>query len=73
MATNKPAKKIRIGYITATIWSNKSGDNTFYSATITRSFKGDDGNWAESDSFNFGDLPVVAKVADMATNWILAQ
>lgn len=69
MAKNAPAHTIRLGYIKCSIWKN--GD--FYNCTITRSFKNDKGDWQDGDSFNSGDLPVVAKVADEACNWILAQ
>jgi hypothetical protein len=66
---NKPAHIIRIGYIKCTIWRNEE----FYNSTITRSWKNDRGDWADGDSFGHADLPVVAKVADMAADWISAQ
>lgn len=65
---NQPAHTIRLGYIKATIWRN----DDFFNVTITRSYK-DNNEWKDGDSFGSGDLPVVAKVADEATNWILAQ
>jgi len=70
---NKPANTIRIGNVKAVIWANKTGDNTFYNVNLVRSFKNDKGDWSDGDSFNHSDLPVVAKVADMATEWIALQ
>ncbi len=67
--TNSPAHTIRIGYIKGTIWKN--GDH--YNTTVTRSFKNDKGEWQDGDSFGHADLPVLAKIADQATEWISAQ
>lgn len=65
---NGPAHTIRIGNVKCTIWKN----DTHYNTTFTRSYK-DNGDWKDGDSFGTGDLPAVAKVADMATDWISAQ
>lgn len=70
---NGPAHTIRIGFVKCTIWYNKQGDAGFYSVNISRSYKDNDDKWQDGDSFNHADLPVVAKLADMATEWIAAQ
>jgi hypothetical protein len=69
MAKNGPAHTVRIGNVKCTIWKN----DTYYNCTISRSFKNDKGDWQDGDSFGHSDLPVVAKVVDMATNWISSQ
>ena len=67
--SNTPAHTIRLGYIKVTIWKN----GEFFNTNITRSYKDDKGDWQDGDSFGPGDLPVVSKVADMATDWISAH
>ena len=61
MSENQPAARFRIGSVTATIWKNENeGGNTFYSTTVSRSYKdGDD--WKQADNFNHGDLLNAAK------------
>jgi hypothetical protein len=69
---NRPAHSVRIGTIKAAIWENHSGDNTWYSVTLSRGYKDGD-QWKNSDSFNRDDLLVVAKVADQAHTWVCEQ
>ena len=72
MAQQKPAHEIRLGRITAAIWLNEGSNGAFYNVTISRIYK--DGNdWKRSDSFGRDDLPLVAKVADLAHTWIYQQ
>ncbi|PTY03663.1 hypothetical protein DB347_20740 [Opitutaceae bacterium EW11] len=69
-AANKPAHSIRIGRIQAAIWGNETSEGkTFYSVTITRTYR-DGEKLANSDSFGRDDLLVVAKVADLAHSWV---
>ena len=70
MAQKKPAHKIRLGNIQAAIWANDNGsDQLWFNVTLTRSFN--DGNgWKDSSSFRRDDLPIAAKVLDMAYTWI---
>jgi hypothetical protein len=70
MEKNRPTHEIRFGAVKAAIWANQTDSGTFYNVTITRLYKdGDD--WKFSDSFRRDDLPLVAKVADKAFEWIL--
>lgn len=66
---NSPAATFRIGYVKATVWKN----DDHYNTTFTRTYKDGEGKWQDGDSFSHGDLPVLGKVADMATNWISEQ
>lgn len=66
---NKPVHEIRLGRIKAAIWSNDTDEGVRFNVTMTRIYKqGKD--WKSSDSFGRDDLPLVAKVADMAHTWI---
>jgi hypothetical protein len=62
-----PAAKVTLYPISAAIWRNENAKGeVFYNATFERSYKDDAGNWQSSDSFNAGDLLLLAKVADRA-------
>ena len=66
----KPAHEVRLGRIRAAIWANQTEDSdTWFNVTISRLYK-DDGEWRDADSFRRDDLPIVAKVVDMAYDWI---
>lgn len=72
MSTNektKPVHEIRLGAIKAAIWANDTQVGIRHNVTLTRLYK-DGEEWRSSDSFGRDDLPVVAKVADMAHTWI---
>ena len=63
----KPAAKVTLYPISAAIWRNENAKGeAFYNVTFERSYKDDAGNWQSSDSFNAGDLLLLAKVADRA-------
>jgi hypothetical protein len=63
---SKPAHKIRIGVLQATIWRNSGDNGTWYSVLPSRSYKQGDETWKETDSLNFDDLLPMAKLLDLA-------
>ena len=66
----KPAHEIRMGRIKAVIWGNETEGGGFrHNLQLRRIYK-DGEEWKQSDSFGRDDLPLVAKVADMAHTWI---
>ena len=68
---NRPVHEIRLGRVRAAIWENESPNGTRHNVTLSRLYKdGDD--WKDSTSFGRDDLPLVAKVADLAHSWIFA-
>ena len=65
----KPLHEVRLGRVTAAIWKNSNDSGDWYSVRVSRLYKeGDD--WKRSDSFGRDDLPLVAKVTDLAHSWI---
>lgn len=72
MAKQKPAHEIRLGRIKATIWANETDNGTRHNVSISRLFKDGD-EWKQTTSFGRDDLPLVAKVVDMAHLWIYEQ
>jgi hypothetical protein len=69
MSENRPIHEIRLGRIKAAIWQNETEHGVRYSVSITRLYRKEE-RWETSTSFGRDDLPLVAKVADMAHTWI---
>jgi hypothetical protein len=65
----RPVHEVRMGRIRAAIWENETENGTRHNVTLSRLYKdGDD--WKDSSSFGRDDLPLVAKVSDLAHTWI---
>lgn len=72
MASKQPVHSIRFGYIKASIWQNQTKAGERHNVTLTRLFR--DGDvWRESNHFGRDDLPLLAKVIDLAHTWIYQQ
>ena len=70
-ATNRPVHEIRFGRIRAAIWANSTETGIRHNVTISRIYKDDkSGEWRDSNSFGRDDMPLVAKVCDLAHTWI---
>ncbi len=72
MSKNKPVHEIRLGRIRAAVWENSTDNGPRHNVTVTRLYKDGD-RWKDSVSFGRDDLPLLAKVADMAHSWIFQQ
>ena len=72
MAKQKPAHEIRLGRVKATIWANETDNGTRHNVSVSRLYKDGD-EWKQTTSFGRDDLPLVAKVADLAHLWIYEQ
>lgn len=68
----RPINEVRLGRIKAAIWKADTQVGIRYNVTFARIFKDGD-QWKSSDSFGRDDLPLLAKVADMAHTWIFEQ
>jgi hypothetical protein len=73
MSSKKPIHEVRLGRIKAAIWENETQNGSRHNVTFTRLYRDDNGNWKDSGSFGRDDLPLLAKVADMAHTWIFMQ
>ena len=66
----RPVHEIRLGTIRAAIWANKHGStDPWFNVSVTRLYKVGD-QWKDSTSFRRDDLPVAAKILEMAYAWI---
>lgn len=72
---DKPAKKFRLGFVTATVWKNSSnnGDTTFYNVVLSRSYKTDSGSYEDTDQLGVADLLNAAKLLERSEAWISEQ
>lgn len=69
----KPVHEIRLGRIRAAIWANNANNgDVWFNVTVSRMYK-DANEWQDTVTFRRDDLPIVAKVADMAYAWIWGQ
>ena len=69
---NKPVHEVRLGVVKAAIWANETEYGVRHNVTFQRLYKdGDD--WKTTDSFGRDELPLVAKVADLAHTWIYQE
>ena len=66
----KPVHEIRLGRIRAAVWLNETDNGPRYNVQISRLYKDKADKWKDSASFGREDLPLVAKVADLAMVWI---
>ncbi|CUQ67975.1 hypothetical protein [Candidatus Nitrospira inopinata] len=66
----KPVTTLRCSGIKASIWKNEGMNGPFYNVTVTRSYKGQDGVWKNSESFGLADLEALLVVAQQAKLWV---
>ena len=61
-----------MGRVRAAVWANETENGTRHNVTVSRLYK--DGDvWRDSSSFGRDDLPLVAKVVDLAHSWIFGD
>jgi hypothetical protein len=69
-AKTPPVHTIRYRNLKASIWKNDGQNGAFYSVTLGRSYQDDQNVWHDVTSFNSGDLPLLAKLANDCHSWI---
>lgn len=70
MSGNAPAKKFRIGYVTANVWKNTGNNGDWYSVTLERSYRDDAGDIQNTASLGPADLMNAAKLLERAEDYI---
>jgi hypothetical protein len=72
--SNRPVHEIRLGHVKAVIWANQTDKGVRHNVTVARLFFSREGEkWETSDAFGRDDLPLLAKVADLAHTWIFIE
>jgi hypothetical protein len=59
--------------VRAKVWRNSGKNGAWFNVTIARTYRDDDGDLQDSDSFSRDDLLTVAYVAQQAFDYILNQ
>ncbi len=72
MTKQQPVHEIRLGRVKGTIWANQTENGIRHNVSVSRLFKDGD-EWKQTTSFGRDDLPLVAKVVDLAHLWIYEQ
>lgn len=70
--TSPPVDEVRIGAVKAAIWENETEGGVYHTATFSRLYRTEDGDWRSTSSFRGHDLLLLAKVADAAHTRLLA-
>lgn len=68
---NAPVHTVRVGSIKVAIWKNSTQNGPMHNSTLVRSYKNQQGEWAESGSLSRDDLLVAAKALDLAHTFIV--
>jgi len=68
---NVPAHTVRVGSIKVAVWKNSTQNGPMFNSTLVRSYKNQQGEWAESSSLSRDDLLVAAKALDLAHTFIV--
>lgn len=66
MATNKPIDTIRDGSLKATVWENEGEKGPYYNVTFAKTYKDEQGNYRDTQSFTGADTLRVAELARTA-------
>lgn len=70
---NRPVWEKRMGRITCSVWPQENDKGKkWYSVSISRIYRVND-QWKRSTSFSLNDLPLVARLAALAMDWIHFQ
>jgi len=73
MANQKPIREIKLGKVRAAIWRNElENGRAMHSVTFSRLYK-EEGAWRDGTSFGRSELPLIARTAEMALDWIYSQ
>ena len=67
----RPVDTVRYRNIKVSIWQNEGERGTYYSATLTRSYRTADGGWKDTNSFSGLDLLIAAEAMREASSRIL--
>lgn len=72
MSKDKPVDVLRDGALKSTIWRNPSEKGDFYTTTLSRTYKSDDGQYKDSHSFSSNEMLRVAELSRRSHNRVLA-
>ncbi|MEW8026902.1 MAG: hypothetical protein AB2809_12300 [Candidatus Thiodiazotropha sp.] len=62
----RPVETLRDGALKASIWRNESENGVFFSVTFARTYRDNDGDLNDTDSFSGSQLLRLSRLADKA-------
>lgn len=68
--SNRPIHEIRHRNVRATIWKNQVQNGVMHNVTVSRSYRDDNNEWHDTNSFPFNDLMNLAKALSDAHTFI---
>ena len=66
MTSTPPASTLRDGNLKASIWQNEGERGTYYSTTFSKTYKDEQGQFQETQSFSQNDLLRISELARQA-------
>ena len=72
MSGNAPVKKLRVGYVTASIWKNTTDGRDYFSVDVARTYKEGE-ELKNTSSLSHSDLLIAANLLQRSNDWIMAQ
>lgn len=66
----EPIHKIQRGSVEAAVWENTTGGRTWHNVQICRRYKTEQGEYREANTYALADLVQVARVAELAEEWL---
>lgn len=65
----QPAHRVKIGYVEATVWRNEGDTGVWFNITVRRSWKNDQDEWQESNSYGTREACQLVQAVQMANAW----
>lgn len=65
----QPAHRVKIGYVEATVWRNEGDTGVWFNITVRRSWKNDNDEWQESNSYGTRESCQLVQAVQMACTW----
>ena len=71
VSVKPPIAKIRVGFITASIWERQGKTRPFYAVTFERRYKTSNGEWKTSHGYDAAALAELRMAASLAHDKVL--
>ena len=72
MSNNQPIHEIRLGHVKCAIFANETKAGIRHNVKVSRLYKDGD-RWETTQVFGRDDLPLLAKVSDLAHTWVFVE
>ena len=69
---DKPIKTFKVGGVKASIWQNESQNGeAFFTTSIARSYRTENGEWKETSTYSRDDLPKIKLASEKAYEFVM--